>query len=78
MTLQPHHVAWQKKLLDTLKVGGVWGVPSNGMIVRKTGTNTVEIVSSADNLKAEMLVRAHIEAAGYKITRGFTVVQTLN
>jgi hypothetical protein len=71
MTLEPQNVAWQKKLLDTLKIGGVWGVPRNGMMVRKTGANSVEITRPADDVEDEIVIRTHIEAAGYKIAACF-------
>ncbi len=62
MALNPAHVAWQKNLLDSLNVGGMWIGKDMPIMVRKVSENEVEILMSPDDL-----VKQHIEAAGYKV-----------
>lgn len=63
MTLDPRYIQWQKNLLDSLNVGGRWGIPRSNAIVHKVSEDSVRIEGEDE----EPLLRAYIEAAGYRI-----------
>lgn len=69
MKLNPDHVQWQKNLLDALTIGGTWGIPAYGAIIKRVGEKQIEIVNRGDDEDELALLIAHIEAAGYSIWR---------
>ncbi len=65
--LNPDHVRWQKNLLASLKVGGVWGVPASGALIEKSGDARVKIKMPGNDAKLLGQIKEHIVAAGYTI-----------
>ena len=61
--VQPQHVQWLHNLLGSLKLNGVWTIPSNGAVVMRISRDAVVFMRDPhDQLMAE--VRAYSEAAG--------------
>lgn len=56
-------VLWTRNTLALLRVGGVWGVPRSGVMVTKTGFDSVAL-SDAD---ADPSITRVIKAAGFSI-----------
>jgi len=68
--LDPNHVAWTRRLLDMIKVGGVWGIPNASLIVHKTGEDRIMFTlpnEEQDTLDSMKIVSAHAIAAGYTV-----------
>jgi hypothetical protein len=59
-------VAWTKNALALLRIGGVWGVPRSGVIVRKTGSASVEISDPA----ADPSIAHVLRMAGFSVNTG--------
>lgn len=38
MEIKKSEIEWSKRLAASVKVGGVWGVPRSGLIMRRTAT----------------------------------------
>jgi hypothetical protein len=73
-SLEPQNVAWTKRTLDSLKIGGVWGVPRHFIIIHRTGETTVTIQETEATATCEdyAYLLQHIAAAGYTIQKGDT------
>lgn len=65
--LRKEHVEWQKMVLDALKIGGIWGIPATGMILRRTGEQTVNIDRPGNDDALRIATIAHCQAAGYGV-----------
>lgn len=69
--MNPEHVLWQKRLYDSMKIGGVWEIPATGTLVKKVSEDTIEIVFpgnySPKQLKMVRDVIDHSIAAGFKV-----------
>ena len=61
--LDPRYIRWQKNLLDSLNIGGRWGIPRSTTIVVKVSEDSVRI----EGEEQEPLLRPYIEAAGYRV-----------
>lgn len=65
--LNPAHVQWQKNLLDSLQIGGRWGVPQSGAQISKVARDMVFIDDRGNDESLIAAIIAHIEAAGYRV-----------
>jgi len=82
--LNPDHVAWCRRLFDSLADGGTWAIPRNGLIFRRRGDRLVltlrmphdpQMPISAAQLRAEQDqgfedTRVHFGAAGIAVCCG--------
>lgn len=44
-SLLPEHVAWCRRQVDMIRVGGVWGIPRSGLIFTRTGENELTLTA---------------------------------
>lgn len=51
MIKNPDDAAWCRKLFNTIRVGGTWGVPRSGLIFNKRDEQTLVLVSSMPWMK---------------------------
>jgi hypothetical protein len=65
--LDPAHVQWQKNVLDSMTINGVWGIPQSGARLRKIARDMVYIEERGDDESLIEAVIEHVEAAGYRI-----------
>jgi hypothetical protein len=62
--LEQRYIDWQKRTLDMLKVGGIWG--ASHFTLKKVSENEVKFIMDDQDPENE-LVRRYIVAAGYKV-----------
>lgn len=81
--IEEDHIEWSRKLFDSLKEGGVWGVPACGLIFTKQGDAMVltgrmphdpempisagELLKQQDEMYEQCVV--HFGAAGVSVTK---------
>lgn len=41
--LDPRHVEWMRSTFNTLRVGGVWGIPRSGLVFTRTDETTMTL-----------------------------------
>jgi hypothetical protein len=84
--MKPEHIAWSRQTFDTLRDGGVWMVPSGGLIFTKRGGGLVltqampwmeempvgrdELIKQQDGMYDA--IKQHFEAAGVPVSKGLS------
>lgn len=82
MTLDPQHVAWCRRLFESLNEGGVWGVPRSGLQFRRRDDKLVLTQRMPHDKKMSMSegelqeyqhqdyldIKEHFEAAGIPVS----------
>ena len=67
MILQKKHVNWQRRVIDVLKLGGLWAVPASGAIIKRINDTTVRIEDAGNDPVLLKQIVAHIQAAGFTV-----------
>ena len=71
LELDPEHVAWSRRLWESLNEGGEWTIPRSGAKFRKQGDQLLHVGgASTEALFDAIQVKHHFAAFGVEVIRG--------